>query len=200
MEKQHRHPAWRHGHAAWTSTMDIIHGHAAWRHRHLQGHAASMWNMDMQRKCSMACIMNMKNENLHGYIDMQHVHSMDLQYGDMDTHHLHLHAVWTFTCSMDMTAQYRHGHSAQTWTHSTDMDFPHEHGHAAWTCTLGCSDFHFFSQSYQVSPIPAFLKTLVFRKYKKKIVTFAILAKFFFYFLKICIFSELFKINFLSPF
>jgi hypothetical protein len=105
----------------------------------LQGHAASICNMDMQRKCSMdihrkcsmACIMNMKNENLHGNIDMQHVHSMDLQYGDMDTHHLHLHAVLTFTCSMDIYMQHGHERAVQTWTHSTDMDFPHEHGHAA---------------------------------------------------------------------
>ncbi len=35
-------------------------------------------------------------------------------------------------------------------------------------CGIGCSDFHIFSQSYQFSPIPAFLRTLVFRKYQKK--------------------------------
>jgi hypothetical protein len=66
--------------------------------------------------------------------------------------------------------------------------------------TVGCSDFHIFSQSCQVSPIPAFLRTLVFRKYKKKIVTFAISARTFFNFSKIYIFSKLFKTNFLSQF
>ncbi len=48
---------------------------------------------------------------------------------------------------------------------------PHTEVHIS---TLVCSDFHiFFLQSYQVSPIPAFLRTLVFRKYKK-IVTFTV--------------------------
>ncbi len=50
--------------------------------------------------------------------------------------------------------------------------------------TLGCSDFHIFSQSYHISPIPAFLRTLVFRKYQKKDCHFCHLGRIFFYFFK----------------
>ncbi len=50
------------------------------------------------------------------------------------------------------------------------------------TSRIGCSDFNFFSESYQVSPIPAFLRTLVFRKYKKEDCHFFHLGRIFFYF------------------
>ncbi len=45
---------------------------------------------------------------------------------------------------------------------------------------LGCSDFHIFPQCYQVSPIPAFFRTLVFRKYQKKDCHFCHLGRIFF--------------------
>ncbi len=45
---------------------------------------------------------------------------MDMQYG---------HAVWTWTCSMDMDG---HGHAARTWTRSTDLVM--QHGSGQWTC------------------------------------------------------------------
>jgi hypothetical protein len=67
-------------------------------------------------------------------------------------------------------------------------------------CPLGCSDNHIFSQSYQVSPIPVFFRTLVLRKYQKKIVTFAMWAEFFLTFSKICVLFKIFKTNFLSQY
>ncbi len=52
------------------------------------------------------------------------------------------------------------------------------------TCPLGCSDFHISSQSYQFSPIPAFLRTIVFRKYQKKRLSLLLFQPNFFDFFK----------------
>jgi hypothetical protein len=100
---------------------------------------------------------------------MQHEIDMQLEYK-------------TKRCSMDVDIQHGHSHAACTWTCSMDMDMQYGHGSAPWT--LGCSDFHIFSQSYQVSPIPAFFRTLVFRKYPKKDCHFCHLGRIFFYFFK----------------
>jgi hypothetical protein len=56
-------------------------------------------------------------------------------------------------------------------------------------CSVGCCDFHIFSQSYQVSPIPAFLRTLVLRKNKNKDCHFGHFGRIFLTLSKICIFS-----------
>jgi hypothetical protein len=59
--------------------------------------------------------------------------------------------------------------------------------------TVGCSDFHFFSYFWENLPFPLFLGTQEFRKCKKTNFSSAVLSEFFPAFLKICIFSELFK-------
>ncbi len=119
--------AWRHGHVAWTYSMDKQHWQAAWY---------ASWTATC--KCRVTFSM-----------DMQHGHaawtsSMDMQHGDTRGH-----AAWrhTWTCSMNMGKQNGnvdargHGQSVSTQAciidmdHGTccmDMNMQHGHEHAAF--------------------------------------------------------------------
>jgi hypothetical protein len=63
-------------------------------------------------------------------------------------------------------------------------------------CTVGCSDFHFFSYFWECLTFPPFLGTQEFRKCKKTNFSSAVLSEFFWTFSKIYIFLNFSKLIF----
>ncbi len=99
---------------------------------------------------------------------------------------------WFFFTAEEMScfihAHARHVHAVNAYAMFSGCTRPcnecQRHARLRCACPLGCSDFHIFSQSCQVSPIPAFFRTLVFRKYQKKDCHFCHLGRILFYFFK----------------
>jgi hypothetical protein len=92
---------------------------------------------------------------------------------DMDMHHGHGFAEWTWFCSMDMVVQHGYEHAAWTWTCSMyiswhaiwawpcsmDLEMLHVHVHAAWTwtSTITCCLSMFMSMLHVHGSCPCFM-------------------------------------------